>query len=67
MAIEKRRKVAIIFLPLFFGLIVLFNTMSSPRFEAYRAVDVIRLIASGMCFGAALVGIVIMLRGRRVQ
>ena len=64
---EQRRKVAIIFLPLFFGLIALFNTMNSPRFAAYHAIDVVRLIASGMCFGAALVGIVIMLRGSRVQ
>ena len=37
----------------------------SARLEAIRAVDVVQLIGVGMCFGAALVGIVIMLRKRQ--
>ncbi len=67
MAIDPKRKVAAIFLPLLFGLMALFNFISSPRFEAYRAVDVVRLVGCGMCFGVALVGIVIALRGSRVS
>jgi hypothetical protein len=35
------------------------------RFEAIRAVDVVQLIGAGMCFGVALVGIVIILRKRQ--
>ena len=42
------------------------NLMSmAARLEAIRAVDVVRLIGVGMCFGVALVGIVIMLRKRQ--
>ena len=67
MAYDARRKVAVIFVPLFFGVIALFNFISSPRFEAYRAVDVVRLVGCGMCFGVAIVGIVIALRGSRVS
>ena len=37
----------------------------TARLEAIRAVDVVRLIGVGMCFGVALVGIVIMLRKRQ--
>ena len=44
------------------------NLMSmAARLEAIRAVDVVRLIGVGMCFGVALVGIVIMLRKRQWQ
>jgi hypothetical protein len=42
------------------------NLMSmAARLEAIRAVDVVRLIGVGMCFGVALAGIVIMLRKRQ--
>jgi hypothetical protein len=37
----------------------------AARLEAIRAVDVVQLIGVGMCFGVALVGIVIMLRKRQ--
>ena len=37
----------------------------AAQLEAIRAVDVVRLIGVGMCFGVALVGIVIMLRKRQ--
>ena len=35
------------------------------RLEALRAVDVVQLIGTGMCFGAAVVGIVTIMRKRR--
>ena len=42
------------------------NLMSmAARLEAIRAVDAVQLIGVGMCFGVALVGIVIMLRKRQ--
>jgi hypothetical protein len=37
----------------------------AARLEAIRAVDVVQLIGVGMCFGVALVGIVIILRKRQ--
>lgn len=46
-----------IFVPLFIGFMgvaALFNAASSPGFAAFRGVDVVRLLASGMCFGAAI-------------
>ena len=48
-----------------FGAISLINMAASARFEAIRAVDVVQLIGAGMCFGAALVGMVIILRKRQ--
>ena len=42
------------------------NLMSmAARLEAIRAVDVVRLIGVGMCFGVAPAGIVIMLLKRQ--
>jgi hypothetical protein len=46
------------------GLIGFYNVASKPRFEAFQAVDVVQLIATGMCLGAAL-GMLVMFRGRR--
>jgi len=37
---------------------------SKGRLEAIRGVDVVRLIGIGMCFGAALAGLVAILRKR---
>ena len=59
------RFVAGVFIPLFFGSIMFFNVVSQPRFEAIRSIDVVRLVASGMCLGVALVSIAVFLRGPR--
>ena len=56
------------FVPLFqvfFGLFALLNVASRPRFEAFRMVDVVTLIGVGMCFGAAIVSLVMLIRDRR--
>jgi hypothetical protein len=47
------------------GAISLINMAAHSRFEAIRALDVVQLIDVGMCFGVALVGIVIILRKRQ--
>ena len=47
------------------GLIGLYNVTSKPRFDMFHAVDVVQLIATGMCFGAALAMLVMFFRGRR--
>lgn len=58
----KRGNVPRIVVPVFIGLMgiaPLLNVASSPGFAAIRSVDVVRLLASGMCFGAALASIAI--------
>lgn len=39
------------------GLVGLVSLIGRPRFQTYHAVDVLQLLASGMCFGIALVGV----------
>jgi hypothetical protein len=51
--------------PLSIGLIGLANVMHHPRFESIRSVDVLQLLASGMCFGVALAFLFELLRGSR--
>jgi hypothetical protein len=38
--------------------------MSRPRFATFRGADVVQLIGTGMCFGAALVSLIFLLRSR---
>jgi hypothetical protein len=49
-----RRPVASVLMLLIVGLIGVFGLMQRPRFQTYHTVDVVQLIASGMCFGVAL-------------
>jgi ABC-type nickel/cobalt efflux system permease component RcnA len=48
---------------LLIGLAGIFNVARGPRFNAFRSVDVLQLVAAGMCFGVALVWVVRALRG----
>lgn len=48
----------------FIGLVGLYTASRRPSFEAVPAVLVVQLIASGMCFGAALGAIVMHFRRR---
>jgi hypothetical protein len=64
----RRQTGAKILIPLFIaflGLAPLLNVVSSPQFATFRGVDIVRLIASGMCFGAALTALAIFFVGRR--
>lgn len=56
-----------IVIPLIVGLIGLLNLMHRPRFAAFHSVDVLQLIASGMCFGVALFALLTLLRGSRSE
>lgn len=57
------RRVPVIWLvPLIIGIAGLNRVMQSPNFAMYRAVDVVQLLGSGVCFGAAMVGVIFMLR-----
>ena len=60
----RRRRFAAIFVPAFVGLIGLFSLINRPRFQAYHTVDVLQLLASGMCFGIALAGLLRTMRER---
>jgi formate/nitrite transporter FocA (FNT family) len=63
----RRSQTAAIAAPLVIGLIGLTELMHRPRFASIHAVDVLQLLASGMCFGVALVALVMLLRGPRAS
>ena len=48
----------------FFGIMNLLHMVSSPAWANIRAVDVVRLIGTGMCFGVAIVSLVAYFRDR---
>ena len=60
----RRRRSAAIFVPAFVGLIGLLSLINRPRFQTYHTVDVVQLLASGMCFGVALAGLLRAWRNR---
>ena len=43
-----------VFIPFLVGLIGFMGLTHNPRFDAFHTVDVLQLLASGMCFGVAL-------------
>ncbi|MGB7023100.1 MAG: hypothetical protein WBD73_04810 [Candidatus Acidiferrales bacterium] len=62
MAIRVRTTSASIVILIVIGSIGLFELMQRPRFQAFHAVDVLQLLATGMCYGVALAGIVSLFR-----
>ena len=65
MVARKRPPIVVWIIPLFVGLTGFYRVTQSPSFEMYRAVDIVQLLGSGMCFGAAMVGVIFLLRGQR--
>jgi hypothetical protein len=59
------RLVASVMIPLLFGCLALWRVSQGEDFDLYRRVDVVQLIAAGMCFGVALVGSILWLRRPR--
>ena len=51
---QNRKLFAVLFLV---GAIGLGNVVRNPRFETIHTVDALQLIASGMCFGIALMAL----------
>ena len=49
---------------LMFGILSGMNILSSPRFDSYPAVDLVHVLGTGMCFGAAIAFCVSALRSR---
>jgi hypothetical protein len=64
--VDRRRPPIVVWIvPLLIGLAGFYRVTQSPMFELYRAVDIVQLLGSGMCFGATMVGVIFMLRGVR--
>ena len=66
---RKRPLLAVLILPailVIVGFGGLIRVMHSPNFAIYRTVDVVQLLGSGVCFGVAMVLIIIVLRGVRI-
>ena len=69
MADRRRPLRAVLILPpilVFVGFAGLNRVMQSPGFATYRTVDVVQLLGCGVCFGVAMVLILIGLRGARI-
>ena len=62
---DRQRFVRIASVLSVFGLLSLFRVLSRPSFESIRPVDAVQLIGTGMCFGAAVLALVLFVRGRR--
>jgi hypothetical protein len=60
-----RRFPRIFFVLIFFGVMNLLHMITSPAWANIRVVDVVRLIGTGMCFGAAIIAFVAYGRDRR--
>lgn len=60
----RKRQVMIGLMLLMFGVVPLSNTLGNPRLAALRPVDIIRLVASGACFGVGAVALFGRLRVR---
>jgi hypothetical protein len=61
----RRQLLSSIFVPVFMGSLPLFHVTQQPRFQLFHNVDVLQLLASGMCFGVALSALVALIRGPR--
>lgn len=59
---RKRNLSASIFILIVVGSIGLFNLTERPRFQSFHTVDVLQLLATGMCYGLALAGIFALFR-----
>ncbi len=51
-----------VFFPLLMGSTALLRTLNRPSMANVRAVDITTLLGAGMCFGAALVALIAVLR-----
>jgi hypothetical protein len=62
---QSRRQLAPVWVPLLFGLLSLFNMVGKPSLATIRGVDIVQLIATGMCFGVALATLIVFVRRPR--
>ncbi len=62
---DRRRLVRISVILAVFGLGSVVGMLGKPSFEMIRPVDAVHLIGTGMCFGGAIVALVLFLRSPR--
>ena len=62
---DRRSFLSIFFVLTFFGVMNVLAMIGSPAFHNIRGVTVVRLIATGMCFGGAIFSFVAYFHGRR--
>jgi lipopolysaccharide export LptBFGC system permease protein LptF len=51
---KSKAKLTQAFTLITFGLVGFYVASHSPRFDQFRAVDIVLLMSAGMCFGVAL-------------
>lgn len=64
---NRRRLLVTVFVPLLIGSSALLNLSRNPHFTVLRNVDVLTLLASGMCFGVALLALLTFVWGRSLE
>ena len=62
---HRRSLASAILIPVIVGVAGVTHLMSQPGFAAIRAVDVVQMTGSGMCFGVALFALITLLRTPR--
>ena len=62
--IKRKQLTMAILIPVLVGSTSLIQMMSKPQFASIRAVDVVQLTGSGMCFGVALTALFALLRSK---
>jgi predicted membrane protein len=62
MAKRKRALLSTVVLLIVVGSVGFVNLSGKDRFKAYWTVDVVQLLATGMCYGVALAGIFSLIR-----
>jgi hypothetical protein len=65
--LKRKALASAVAVPVVIGLIGLMNLMQRSRFASFHTVDVLQLIASGMCFGVALAALLALLRRPRTS
>ena len=62
---RKRPPVVVLIILMFIALSGVYRVTQSPSFGMYRTVDIVQLLGSGVCFGAAMVGVIVSVLRRR--
>lgn len=62
---RKRPPIVMVIIPLMIAFAGFYRVTQSPSFGMYRTVDVVQLLGSGACFGAAMVGVIMSVLRRR--
>jgi drug/metabolite transporter (DMT)-like permease len=62
---RKRPPIVVFIILLMVALVGFYGVTQRPSFELYRTVDIVQLLGSGACFGAAMVGVIVSVLRRR--